>query len=111
MKKLSLLIALFSSLISLAQMANDKATISGQLSDFETGGTPLAFATVELIGTDKSTTTDLDGTFTIAGVEPGTYRLKVRFLGYQDLNTEEVYLEAHKTKNLSYSLKAKNISL
>ena len=46
-----------------------------------------------------------------AGVEPGTYRLKVRFLGHQDLNTEEVYLEAHKTKNLSYSLKAKNISL
>lgn len=106
MKKLSLIIALCISAISFAQMSNNRGTISGHLTDFEADGAPLAFATVEVIGTNLTATTDFDGSFTIAGLEPGTYELKVRFLGYQDLKTEALYIEANHTKEINYSLKA-----
>ncbi len=109
MKNISLLIALCVSAISFAQMVNDKGSITGKILDLEADNSPLAFATVEVVDTNKTATTDFDGNFTVIGLEPGTYKLKVRFLGYQELYTKDLIVEADHTNNISYSLKAIHI--
>lgn len=106
MKKLSLLIALIVTSISFAQMANDKGSITGQILDLEADMNPLAFATVEVVETNQTITTDFNGAFSIVGLEPGTYKLRIRFLGYQDFYSEELNIKADQIQNLSYSLKA-----
>jgi hypothetical protein len=106
MKKISLFILLCVSAISFAQMANNKGSITGKIVDLEAENSPLAFATVEVVETNQKATTDLKGAFSFIGLDPGTYKLRVRFLGYEDFYTEELKVEADQIQNLSYSLKA-----
>lgn len=56
--------------------------IIGQLIDEELTE-PIPFANVIIKGTTIGTTTDLDGNFTIGGLESGTYTVVFSFMGYQ----------------------------
>ena len=62
--------------------AQDKGSITGRVFDKKSGHA-LAFATVSLVGQPKGGLTDSEGQFVIAGLAPGTYELKVQFLGYR----------------------------
>jgi len=54
------ILIVFTLLISSLTLAQSTGTISGTLSDNETGGQPLPFANVLIKGTTKGTTTDFD---------------------------------------------------
>jgi outer membrane receptor for ferrienterochelin and colicin len=67
-------------------------TITGNVTDTE--GTPLAFANVVIthkivngeevaLRTQMGTSTDLDGAYVLTGVEEGTYKIDVIYLGYK----------------------------
>ncbi len=58
------------------------ATIKGVVYDADTGET-LPGATVNLDGTNRGTTTDVDGNYEIKNVEAGAYTLIARFIGYE----------------------------
>ncbi len=62
-------------------------TIKGIVTDKDTGD-PLIGANVVLEGTGMGTTTDLDGFFIITDVPPGTYKLTVNYVGYDDFTRE-----------------------
>jgi hypothetical protein len=49
------------------------------------GNTPLEGATVALANTDKGTTADMFGGYTLSGLAAGTYTLQVSYLGYKTL--------------------------
>ena len=55
--------------------------IRGNVFD-EESGEAIIYGTVQLKGTDRGTNTDLDGFFTFANLEPGTYTLVFSYTGF-----------------------------
>ena len=72
MKKI--LFSLF--LLAISQiMAQETGSIAGKLTDKDYNNEPLAFANVLIEGTTIGTTSDFDGFYEIANLEPGTYTI------------------------------------
>src|SRR3989440_8293577 len=61
--------------------ARQSGSISGTVKDSTTGA-PVADALVSVVGTAFTAKTGADGRFTITGVPAGSYRIRVRMLGY-----------------------------
>ncbi|MEL7120315.1 MAG: TonB-dependent receptor [Bacteroidota bacterium] len=51
---------------------------------------PIGFATVLIEGTDKGTTTDIDGYYQIENIVPELYNIKVSFIGFNDKTIFEI---------------------
>ena len=64
-------------------------SISGSVTDAGTGS-PLAGATVAVVGTRFAAQTDAGGRYSIPAVRPDTYRLRARLLGYAPGDTSVV---------------------
>ena len=84
--------------------SQDKGTIVGKITDKELNNEPLPFANVLIKGTTKGTTTDIDGLFEIAGVDPGTYTLVISFIGYKTLEIPNVSVQADKVTEINAGL-------
>jgi len=103
MRGILLLIALLSSTFLMAQ---EKGTITGMVLDHEVGNEPLPFTTVAVIGTNLSTTSDLDGLINLE-LEAGTYQLSFNFPGYKKAIVKEVVVRKNEITKLSkVSMKA-----
>lgn len=59
-----------------------RQSIGGQVRDAQSGD-PLPGATVELVDTGRGTSTGGDGRYEISGVEPGSYTVRISFVGYK----------------------------
>ncbi|MFP9100049.1 TonB-dependent receptor domain-containing protein [Flavobacterium sp. RHBU_24] len=79
MKLKFLVIALFIFAVGFAQ---EKATLTGILTDKDMNGAPLPFASVTVKGTTISTTTDETGNYTLS-VPAGEQTIVFSFLGYE----------------------------
>ncbi|PSQ85149.1 MAG: hypothetical protein BRD30_10970 [Bacteroidetes bacterium QH_2_63_10] len=81
-------------------LAQQTATLTGSVEDAE--GNPLPGANVVLTGTDFGTAVGTDGSYTIDGIEPGTYTVQVTFVGYTTIE-EEISFDpgAQVTRNFS----------
>ena len=66
---------------SARRAARQSGSISGTVKD-STTGVPVADAVVSVVGTAFTAKTGADGRFTITGVPAGSYRIRVRMLGY-----------------------------
>ncbi len=85
--------------------SQDNGSVVGVLSDKEVNNEPLPFATVQLQGTTKGTTTDFDGLYQIENVEPGSYVLVFSFVGYETLEVP-VTVESDKVTTVNAGLSA-----
>lgn len=65
---------------------------------------PLAGATVSVEGTLLSAVTDQEGKFTIKGIKPGTYNVKILKTGYAEKLVEAVLVKLGKSANINISL-------
>ena len=85
-------------------------TITGKIVDAKTGET-LIGATVLLENTAIGSVTDIDGNYTIKNVVPGTYNLKITYVGYVDKieSGVEVIADNVTTVNLTLSTAEKEI--
>ena len=77
-------------------------TLRGTLYDENTGES-LPFANVVIPNTDKGTTTDLDGAYSLQ-LDPGTYSIEFSFIGYAAKVIEEVEIKAGEVTVLDASL-------
>ena len=103
MRGILLLITLVSSTFLMAQ---EKGTITGMVLDQELGNEPLPFTTVSVIGSDVSTTSDLDGLIKLE-LTAGTYQLSFNFPGYKKAILKAVVVKENQVTKLSnISLKA-----
>lgn len=98
-KLLSLSILLLCSLVTFSQTG----TISGQVKDAETGET-LPFCSVFINNTTIATVTDMDGKYTLTGLEPGPLELGFSFMGYV-AETRKVTVNPGGTLTVSLSMK------
>ncbi len=81
----------------------NKGTLSGLVVDAKTGET-LIGVSVFIENTTIGSSTDIDGKFVIAGIEPGKYNVVVKYIGYQTKIEREVVIEPGKTTTLNTSL-------
>lgn len=86
--------------------AQETGSIVGKLIDKEVNGGPLAFANVLIKGTTKGTTSDIDGLYEIADLDPGIYTVVYSYLGYGTVEIPNVKVEAGKVANIDVPLSA-----
>ncbi|WP_420320552.1 TonB-dependent receptor domain-containing protein [Flagellimonas sp.] len=98
-------------LFTIISFAQENGSIVGKLTDKELNNDPLAFANVLIKGTTQGTTSDFDGLFEIADVEPGTYTLVISFLGYETLELPNVVVESGKVTEINAGLGASSVGL
>ncbi len=87
----------------LSQLFAQTGKITGKVKDAETGEA-LPFCSVFLNNTTISTTTDLDGNFTLEGLEAGAVEIGFSFTGYV-AETRKVTLNPGGTMTLNLALK------
>lgn len=66
-----------------------KASITGKVVDIKTGE-PLAGVAVSIEGTNVKAYSDLDGTFSINGIDPGNYNLILSLISYKNSLVENL---------------------
>ncbi|MBC9796881.1 TonB-dependent receptor [Sinomicrobium weinanense] len=75
--------------ITTATSQNCTAVFKGEVTDFH-DGKPLMNALIQLIGTDKATASDIDGSFVINGICPGRYEVEI---SHESCNTRIMSVE------------------
>ncbi|HLT51088.1 MAG TPA: carboxypeptidase-like regulatory domain-containing protein, partial [Arenibacter sp.] len=76
-------------------------SIVGKLVDTEFNDEPLAFANILITGTVKGTTSDLDGLYELANLEPNVYNLSFSYMGYQTVDLPNVEVVAGKVTTIN----------
>jgi hypothetical protein len=104
---LKLTFALF---ISASAMGQQLGSIAGKLTDKDFNDEPLPFANILIKGTTKGTTSDYDGLYEIAGLEPGNYTVVFSFVGYETQELE-VTVEAGKVTTVNVPMGTSAASL
>src|ERR1035438_6755593 len=78
------------------------ASLGGMVMDAVTGETLLG-ANVVLMGTGKGASTDNEGKYSILNINPGTYKIRVSYIGYREQNSS-VTLEEGVKSTLNFKL-------
>ena len=96
-----------------ASAQNTTATISGSVKDTE--GEPLQAAAVLVTSNETGafygTVTNRFGIFSLSGLKPGNYLVKVSFLGYQEVSYDNVTLSLGKDYSLNVVLTEETLSI
>ncbi len=90
--------------------AQQKGSISGFIKD-ESNNDILIGANVLIVGTSIGSSTDLDGYYSIKGLNPGIYNLKISYISYNNVTVEKVKVEPGKDTKISVSLKPTSTQL
>tara|TARA_R110002049_G_scaffold216458_2_gene387940 strand:- start:8325 stop:8732 length:408 start_codon:yes stop_codon:yes gene_type:complete len=107
MKQLLTLVLLVLSTLTFAQSTG---LVVGTILDKELDNTPLAFANVQVKGTDIVSTTDLSGLFLIENLEDGDYTLTCNFAGYEAKELS-ITVSSEKPAEVKLALGAQTFSL
>ncbi len=89
--------------------AQESASVSGYITDAETGET-LISANVALEGTRKGTSTNTSGYYSITNIDSGTYTLVTSYIGYQQFSGEVTLAEGENLR-LDIQLKPEGYQL
>jgi outer membrane receptor for ferrienterochelin and colicin len=90
-------------LFAIPAWGQDRGGIAGKVTDKKTGHA-LPFATVTIVGAQKGGLTDSEGQFLITGLAPGSYEVKVQFLGYAPVSQTGVAVAAGKPTVVNLAL-------
>jgi len=105
-----ILISIFGLSALAIQLNAQNAVVSGRVID-QTSNEPLPFANVVVKGTKTGATTDFDGEFTIAGINPGFVTLEATYVGYKNAVSDEIQLTNAKTEYVIISMENAGIAL
>lgn len=84
--------------------------ISGQVVSAESGET-IPGANVVIVGTQRGTTTNANGEYTILNVEPGTYDVQASFVGFESQTVQGVEVEIGLTSTVNFDLPEETVDL
>lgn len=103
MKNLILFILANLSLFTTNSIAQTTQNVKGTIIDNQSE-IPLIGATIELLGSDKGTVTDIDGYFRLENVPVGRQSFRVSYLGYNSITLPNMEVRAGKELLLDISL-------
>ncbi|OXA92819.1 TonB-dependent receptor [Flavobacterium hercynium] len=106
MKKIYLIIAFV--LLAFSGYAQ-KGIISGKVLDID-DKMPLPGAMVQIVGENKYSVSDYTGRFELLNINPGTYQVQVKYIGYTAV-THEITVAEGKNNVLDFSLKTSGTEL
>lgn len=92
---------------------NSTASIKGKITDATQGEAIISASVLLLKGEElvKGTVTDWDGNYSFQGITPGTYDIKVQYVGYPNKHLKDIVLEKGTEKRLDIQLEANSIVL
>jgi hypothetical protein len=90
-------------LLAVPAAAQDRGSISGRVRDKKTRHA-VPFATVTVVGAQRGALTDSEGQYVVTGVAPGTYEVRVQFLGYAPAARPGVVVGPGKATPLDFEL-------
>jgi CarboxypepD_reg-like domain/TonB-dependent Receptor Plug Domain len=105
----SKLILLYGFIFLSSFLFSQTGIISGKVTDAATNE-PLPYAVIFLQGTTKGANTDLEGKYSINGLEAGLYNVQVSLSGYKKGTAFEVQVSNVKPVELNFSLEAASIT-
>ncbi|MEG1749357.1 MAG: TonB-dependent receptor [Tannerellaceae bacterium] len=105
---------LFLLLFTIAVQADNAGAITGIVTD-KSLHEPLMGATIQVSGAHLNHATgavaDLDGHFSIAGLQAGTYRVNIQYISYKPIVLDEVKVEKGKQTILNIELAEESLAL
>ena len=106
-------IFLLAGVAALSPMAAHAQAPTGQIQGTVRGqsGAPLGGVSVTVTATRFGGVTGSDGRYTITAVQPGTYRVRARFIGYGTAEDTGVVVVAGQTATADFQLQAQAIQL
>ncbi|SKA08200.1 TonB-dependent receptor [Chitinophaga eiseniae] len=93
-----LLLTLFQFIFTETALAGDPAKLTGKVTDKKTGEA-LIGVTIVVQGTGKGAVTDVEGRYSF-NMEPGTYTLDFKYMGYQTKSISDVIVKAGQPTSL-----------
>lgn len=98
-------------LTSYAARGSDQPTgsIAGKITDAETGE-PICGASVMVVGTKFGTLTDSTGCYTIGGVAPGAYQVRLSHIDFEPVSVTHVVIKSDINTELSHTRLRKKTS-
>ena len=90
--------------------ASTTGKIAGTLTD-KANGQPMFGATIVVVGTSLGAASDVNGNYTILEVPPGTYSLKISFIGYNTITVNDVVVNIDQTTRIDVSMESKAIEI
>jgi len=84
--------------------------ISGQVVEEETGQ-PIPGANVVIVGTQKGTTTNSNGQYTLLNLDPGTYDIRASSVGFENQTVEGVEVRLDLTTEINFQLPEETVGL
>ena len=89
--------------VTIEALPEEKGSIEGTVTSAVYGEGPIEGATITILNTDFSVTTDVYGKYSISNIPVGTYSIKAAKAGYQ-AQTKEVQVENGKTTTVDFEL-------
>lgn len=86
-------------------------SIVGKLTDKNYNDEPLPFANVIVKDTNTGTTSDFDGLYELANLNPGTYTIVYSFVGYETVEIDAILVEAGKVTTVNVPMGASAAAL
>ena len=65
---------------------------------------PLIGATVQIVGSNLATMTDIDGNFQLSGIKDGIYDIEIKYVGYKTAVKRQVKIEDNKITTLDFEM-------
>ena len=93
--------------------APENGTLKGIITEHD-AGEAIPFAAIFLVDSLHQTislTSNFDGKFEVPDLNPGTYSIAVRFLGFENYSNSNIIIKTDNVTSLSISLRPKNIEL
>ncbi|NWF89585.1 MAG: TonB-dependent receptor [Ignavibacteriaceae bacterium] len=106
MKKLFFLIVL----VNISVFAGVTGKLVGKVTDIRSGEA-LIGANILIEGTNLGGATDIDGKFIILNIPPGTYQVKVSFIGYESIIISQVKIVVDQTTSLPVQLRQGSVEV
>ncbi|NUM69729.1 MAG: carboxypeptidase-like regulatory domain-containing protein [Ignavibacteriaceae bacterium] len=101
---------LFTLLLSSTIFAGVTGKLAGRITDSQTGE-PLIGANIILAGTTYGAATDVNGRYNILNIPPGTYTVRITYIGYEQVVTENVRIVVDQTTTLDLKMTPESVTM